>query len=216
MNFSKFQIPDSRFQSGFALIELLVTTSIIAIISSIVLFSFPSFASTIILENLTHEIALVVRQAQVYGTSIRAVAGTDTFPGYGAHFDASEPTKVIFFADIYPPSEPVAGNGVYTNDGDDIQEDGEDIPVEIFTVERGNTISELCYTQSGIEECDGVNTLDITFKRPDPDANIRENSGIPIRDTARIKVSPPAGSTVEPRFITVYLTGQITVTSASE
>src|SRR3989344_2191523 len=66
--------------AGFSLIELMVTTSIIVIISSIILFNFPSFASRILLENLTHEIALVVRQGQVHGIGIKQTTTGGLFP----------------------------------------------------------------------------------------------------------------------------------------
>ncbi|MBI2049272.1 MAG: prepilin-type N-terminal cleavage/methylation domain-containing protein [Parcubacteria group bacterium] len=206
MVFSKFQIPNSKFQrktAGFSLIELMVTTSVIVIISSIVLFNFPSFASRILLENLTHEIALVVRQAQVYGIGIKQTTG-GLFPAYGAHFDITatpleDPPnkKVIFFSDV--PAG--AGNGRY-----DVGEE-----LETFTIQRGNIISGLCYDTSCISA--GVTTIDITFKRPEPEAHIRVNGSGGDVSSARITISPPSGSEIGDRFIYVYSSGQIAVTA---
>ncbi|OGZ10586.1 MAG: hypothetical protein A3D67_01885 [Candidatus Lloydbacteria bacterium RIFCSPHIGHO2_02_FULL_51_22] len=188
---------------------MLVTISIIAIISGIVLISFPTFASTIVLENLTHEIALVVRQAQVYGIGIKQALGGG-FPSYGAHFDTSEPAQVIFFADTYPPAvgSTPAGDGVYTNDDNGTQTSYEDIIVERFLIQRGNTISGLCFDTS----CTLADTIDITFTRPNPTAHIWANSA-GDRGSAKITVSPPDGSVIGNRFIYVSLTGQIAVTS---
>ncbi len=184
----------------------MVTVSIIVIISSIVLFNFPSFASRILLENLTHEIALVVRQAQVYGIGIKQTTG-GLFPAYGVHFDNSsgvitvgdvteEARKlVIFFADL--PAG--VGNGRY-----DVGEE-----VETFVIQRGNIISGLCYDVS----CSSADTLDITFKRPEPEAHIRVNGGSSDVSSARITISPPSGSEIGDRFIYVYSSGQIAVTA---
>ncbi len=199
INNQKYPIPDTRYPiltCGFSVIELMVTTAIIAIVSSIVLFNFPSFSSRILLENLTHEIALVVRQAQVYGIGIRAAPG-GIFPSYGAHFDIrTEETKkrVLLFADINT-------NGVY--------EEGSDATIETFEIQRGNTISGLCYGTL----CSEVDTLDITFKRPDPEAIIRVNGIMgENKDAAQITISPPAGSDIGNRYISVWSSGQIAVT----
>ncbi len=190
----------TKTQDGFSMIELMVTTSIVAVISSIVLFNFPSFSSKILLENLTHEIALVVRQAQVYGIGIKATAG-GVFPSYGAHFD-TDPAKqkqVLLFADANT-------NGIY--------EAGNDTVIETFEIQRGNYISGLCSIASGFTTCAPTEEIDITFKRPDPEAKICAGSVCTGSiSAAQITVSPPAGSDIGPRFISVWISGQIAVTS---
>jgi len=223
MNHARYQLPDTRYHSGFALIEMLVTTSIIAIVSSIVLFSFPTFASKIILENLTHEIALVVRQAQVYGIGIKRQAGTENvFPGYGAHFevenpyvpeDAGSPNKrVVFFADAN-------GNDTYDfvdGNGDGLPDPEEGETLEVFIIERGNYISDLCYATTGPFVCGGTTKIDITFKRPDPNASMTAYPSGGSLSSVRIVVSSPKGSTVGDRFIEVWASGQIAVTTPDE
>ena len=181
----------------------MVTISIIAIVSSIILFNFPSFASRILLENLTHEIALVVRQAQVYGIGIKQTTG-GLFPAYGAHFDttATPPEdppnkKVIFFADTI-------ADGFYGGDSE---------KVETFTIQRGNAISVLCYKNvNDITWQCGADNLDITFKRPEPEAHILINRGGGDVSSARITVTSP-NAEVGDRYITVHSSGQIAVTS---
>lgn len=194
----KLRTPKSN--RGFTLIEMLVTISIIAIISSIVLFNFPSFSSKIVLENLTHEIALIVRQAQVFGIGIKRQIGTaETFPSYGAHFDLNTPTEVIFFADINT-------DGIYNNPPD--------VDVETFIIQRGNKISALCYNIPCIDvPSSGERVVDITFKRPDPEANIYvEGVGVGL-SVVQITVSPSDGVEIGDRYITVWSSGQIAVTS---
>ena len=55
--------------------------------------------------------------------------------------------------------------------------------------------------------------IDITFKRPEPEAHIRVDGSGGDVSSARITVSPPSGSLIGNRFIYVYSSGQIAVTS---
>src|SRR3989338_10641247 len=104
----------SKSDKGFTLMELLVVMGIIVIISSLILASNTRFGGRVILQNLAYDIALSIRQAQVYGISVRQFGGT--FSGYGMHFVLSGPgvntTTYVLFADIYP-SVP---NGLYDAD----------------------------------------------------------------------------------------------------
>lgn len=54
---------------GFTLIEFVVIISIFAIMASIALFNFNGFRSNVSLNTLAHDIALTIRQAQVFGWS---------------------------------------------------------------------------------------------------------------------------------------------------
>lgn len=52
---------------GFTLIEFIVIISIFAIMSAVALFNYQGFRSSVSLGNLSRDIALTVRQAQVFG-----------------------------------------------------------------------------------------------------------------------------------------------------
>jgi prepilin-type N-terminal cleavage/methylation domain-containing protein len=54
---------------GFTLIEFIVIISIFAIMASVALFNFTGFRSNVGQNNLAHDIALTIRQAQVFGWS---------------------------------------------------------------------------------------------------------------------------------------------------
>ena len=56
---------------GFTLIELLVVMSIMLILTSLFILRQQRFNSSTLLQSLAYSVALSVRQAQVYGTSIR-------------------------------------------------------------------------------------------------------------------------------------------------
>lgn len=54
---------------GFTLIEFIVIISIFAVMAAVALFNFKGFRSNVSLNNLAHDIALTIRQAQVSGGS---------------------------------------------------------------------------------------------------------------------------------------------------
>jgi prepilin-type N-terminal cleavage/methylation domain-containing protein len=95
-------------KKGFTLIEFIVIISIFAIMASVALFNFSGFRSNVSLNNLAHDIGLVIRQAQVFGWANQSdslsgnsgvvIDGADTLSGNpvrfsdGVYFDLSTPT----------------------------------------------------------------------------------------------------------------------------
>jgi hypothetical protein len=144
-----------------------------------------------------------VRQAQVYGISVRRAAAlpSDFQIGYGVHFESAAPDSYIFFADLNKNELYDAGT--------------ESPPIELYTMGRGHRVLRFCAeTALGASDCsdDAVNPitfLDITFFRPEPDASFRTNNAA-VYSRARVVVSSGAGST---RTITVAKTGQIAVSN---
>ena len=163
----------SRPTAGFTLIELLAVTGIMVVITSVVLVNNGRFGGVIQLQNLAYDVALSIRQAQVYGISV-ARFGEDNFStGYGVHFDTSNPDTYALFADA------LTVNGLYDcpNPGTDTCE-----LMQTTNITRGFSIQDLCGTPPGGTTCDAKSNIDIVFIRPEPDAWI----------SARINVSDPA------------------------
>lgn len=188
----------SKKTDGFTLIELLVSIAIITVITSVVLVNHNRFNGSIFLGNLSYDVALSVRQAQIYGLSVREFGGSFNI-GYGVHFDDATPTSFFIFADI-------DRNQRYNVATDSI--------VETLTITRRNAISKFCATPFGInqtEKCTDsgtpISTLDIAFNRPDPEAVITDNFGLSYA-SARIEVMSEEGET---RNVVVEGTGQISV-----
>jgi len=83
--------------AGFTIIELLVSISIFFIVTGFVLSSYPRFGSNLAIESLAQDIALTIRQAQVFGSAILGTTqrghGSETVPAqifnaYGVSFPA--------------------------------------------------------------------------------------------------------------------------------
>lgn len=187
---------DSR---GFSLIELLVVMGILVIVTSLTLTNNARFGGAVLLQNLAYDMALSVRQAQVYGISVYSFGASNYSVGYGMHFDMSNPATYVLFADA------VARNGLY--------DQGE--LVEATNIGRGYKIKSLCATRNNNEQC--FDTMDILFKRPEPDAHITARNGEgqsciensnQCQEKGRITIESPRGDELN---IVVEATGQIAV-----
>jgi prepilin-type N-terminal cleavage/methylation domain-containing protein len=184
-----------RILRAFSLIELLVVIGIFTVISALVLANHSRFNSSVLLGSLAYDIALSVREAQVYGVSVRGVSNNFQ-AGYGIHF--SSPNSYILFADTYPAGTP---NKKY---------DPQDTIVSTYTLSNGHSISRFCGVNGNVQDCSdngAITSLDIVFLRPEPDATISSTASGPYAEGV-ITVSSGGGGT---RTITVGSTGQISV-----
>jgi prepilin-type N-terminal cleavage/methylation domain-containing protein len=173
---------------GFSLIELLVSIAIIALISAVVLMQYGSFNSVILLKSLAYEIALTVREAQTFGVSVRSDGGTFQ-SAYGVHFNSSETLRKSYtlFIDRNANNRYDAGESVTT-----------------YQIGQGNQIESLCVNAT----CE-LSTLDILFRRPEPDAIFGVTPVVANPTTARVIVGYP--DVVKTRTVRVWSTGQIAV-----
>ena len=187
---------------------MLAILAIIAVISGLILVSDSAFGGQVLLENLAYDMALSIRQAQVYGISVQRNSLNTYNAGYGVHFDTSNPTQYVMFADIC--SKPA--NALY--DPPDSQcLTGE--AIETTSIDRGFYIAKICAPAgSDSATCHGVNSVDIEFVRPEPDAIISGNgascaqNGNNCSPSARIVVKSPRGNLDS---IIVYNNGQVSV-----
>ena len=194
---------------GFTLIELLAVTAILTIITSIVIVNNGRFGGVILLENLAYDIALSIREAQVYGISVRQFGSGNFDVGYGMHFLTSSPTTYVLFADA------IERNGLY--DGCPTKASCE--LVESTDIQRGYFIAGLC-VPAGKSAKDCLKTskvlrVDILFKRPEPDACISREGVSAVtgnysctgaKESARIILESPRGVQMS---VVVEATGQI-------
>lgn len=178
-------------------------TAILTIVTGLILANNGRFGGRILLENLAYDIALSIRQAQVYGISVRQFGSGNFDIGYGMHFSSGSPTTYVLFADA------ISANGLY--DGCPSQASCE--LVESTDIQRGYHIADLCSTDGGAEnETCGLSELDVFFKRPEPDAYLSADgvSGVAnaaaLQARARILLESPRGDQMS---VVVEATGQI-------
>jgi len=204
----------ARSQAGFTLVELLVTLAIILIITLISRSGKVAYERSLFLTNLAYDVALTIRQAQVYGADVRqSSSGSNQFDvGYGVYFQMSDPTHFVLFEDRDNDHAYVQGVGF---DGD---------PLQTFTISGNNFISSLCAV-NGSGTCVPSSSLSITFRRPESTACINAGGVYPsARSTAactaatgntegRIVLSPENRDPSDSNSKTVFVlsTGQISV-----
>ena len=179
-------------KEGFTLIELIVVMAIASVIMTALVIQQSNWNDSLIVNTQTYEMALMIRQAQVYGLGVKEyIAGTgDKFNiGYGVYFD-SDPTRYIFFAD---------------KNGDKNYDSGEE--VEIKTLNRGVTISKLCGNTP--ENCSGLSSVNVLFFRPEPKANISFSPVSGFIPPATIYLQSPGGKM---GILKIEANGQVSVT----
>jgi prepilin-type N-terminal cleavage/methylation domain-containing protein len=182
-------------QKGFTLIELMVSIAIFSLITTMAVFSNTQFNASVLLTNLAYEVAISIRQAQVYGVTVRKNTANAFDSAYGVHFDLATPASYLLYEDTN-------GNRIYDT--------GTDIALETFNIQKGNGIRQICVTKNSVLTCNNTSgsTLDVSFIRPNPEASIVFNAV--TQDKAEICVSSPQNTK---RKIVVEETGQIWVST---
>lgn len=162
---------------GFTMIELLISIAIFTLLSAVTLAKYNTFNNNAEFTNATESIVLALRQAQVYGVAAKStldgggaailcppVTGSAFDCVYGVHLDAfsgdiiSPPRndKIVIFVDenrnyIYDSGETIADTISWKS------------PIIISGLVCGESV------------CSG-SKMDITFRRPNPDGFIAQQS----------------------------------------
>ncbi len=205
---SGFLLPSYR---AFTLIELVVSIAIFAFMTTLLVAKYGNFNQSILLTNLAYDVALTLRTAQTYGLSVKNINVGGTFQyAYGVDFSTASAGSANKTLTLFgTPSTGTYKDDFYSGSGV-----REDIEVSKYSVKRGAFISSLC---AGADEADCVghtaNVLDITFKRPDPNAIMCVNTSggmncNPTYKFAKVIVQASDGST---RDIKIRSNGQISV-----
>ena len=181
-------------KSGFTLFELLISMAIIGIVTAIVVLRYGAFYSSVLLKSQAYELALDIREAQVFAVSTR-LQFSEYREEYGIYLDTSLPNTYQLFLDN-GTSEPAAYN------------EDEEIG-NTFVIDSRFRISGIC-----VNDCSQtVSNLSLSFKRPNFDtiAAYRNESGVAVQvNNARIEIQ----SVVDEEAIMaveVTATGQISV-----
>jgi type II secretory pathway pseudopilin PulG len=160
---------------AFTLVELIVAVSIMITLLTITLSNRPDAITRLTLADQVASTDLMLRQAQLQGSSINSLGGT--YGGAGVYFDLATATKVILFKDVTEDSIPSAigvGNGLYEQSSLE--------SYEMLTLTRGNKIAKLCVSLStstplcNTDNTPPVTNLTVSFNRPSTQANIYINN----------------------------------------
>lgn len=191
----------SSKQSGFSLIEVLITAAIIGIVTVILVARYGAFNSSTLLKAQAFELALDIREAQVFAISVRGEGGNFR-EEYGLFFSTSGDWRQQY--QLFLDDEP---NSVGIEGGDDRFNSGEEVG-DPYRLDSRISIVDI-----RVNDCnDSVNNLSIAFERPDFDAiltTVQSGNSPQSHNEVCIVLSDSEGA-VE-RKVVVTATGQITV-----
>lgn len=192
----------SSTTAGFSLIELLVTIAVMGMVAGMVFTQRAGFSQSIGLKNVTQEIALAVRQAQVYGVTSRGSrlnADIDDF-AYSIHFDARPNRNQNF-----PMYIDRIGNATYGNN---------DTLIDSYQLPSNMQIRYICtganFSDTACNSYD-KNEVIIKFSRPHPDAQILRRSGNAINNAETAVIVIEEVDSGNRRKVIVRASGYITV-----
>jgi type II secretory pathway pseudopilin PulG len=233
----------ARHLAGYTIAELVVVTAIIGILTTVVVINQSSFSRTIILKSTVADIALTLRNAQVFGVSSRSAKDSSNNyvnnAPYGVDFSSATPSAYTFFADTDPSAATKggvnqtpatkSGDGYYCPTGaGGACGTGVDSGAQTYSLNNGMTIKNVCVltTDTGNPNyCwnSGANNtlkhLSIQFTRPNPTASFYATDNNNARITgatfvsACVVVESPQGTT---RSLAVNSLGQITLLGATD
>lgn len=136
---------------GFTLVELLVVTSIIILLSAIILPNYRGIERQFALQRSAHKLAQDIRRAGEMAMSTKEFQGKVP-AGYGIYLKQGE-RDYLLYADTNPPK----GNEKY---------DGGDGKIETINLEKGVYIKNI-----------SPSSLSINFKPPIPTVKIKTGAG---------------------------------------
>ncbi len=149
-------------QKGFTIIELVVSIAIFAMMTALVISRYGSFNQTTLVTNVAYDMAITIRTAQTYGVSVKSDSSNTFNSAYGIDFPVANTNGIrntfIFFNDT-------TNSGVYNSNE----------AITTYTLASGAKITSICLGSDPTTACTsgliGSNqVLDITFRRPNPDA----------------------------------------------
>ncbi|MEI8337734.1 MAG: type II secretion system protein [bacterium] len=211
--FNNFNKIKTKLVKGFTLVEMMVVVAIIIVTTSVLLFKQSKFSSDILVTNAAYEVALAIRQAQVYGISskqVTATAGGISNVGYGIYLDNSlineQQSAFRIYSDSGDGSNPVNYPFVWGGSNEYAEVDRPHLT-------QGQKILRFCVVGGNGTLCSSntssiITSLNIGFIKPKPEAVIHDsNSG--TDNTAIIVVASALGDKC--RVVRITAIGQISV-----
>jgi prepilin-type N-terminal cleavage/methylation domain-containing protein len=194
-------------EAGFTLIEMALVLGIFGVITAIVFFNYSSFNNQIVLGNLAYEIAMHIREAQVFSFGVRKenIAGLNSFQNsnYGVYFKKGQ--KSFFYFIDYGGGSNQNPNGKCDSCN---QGTCTDECLRLVSLPRNMVIENIVDADNMSHD-----DLHITFKRPNPEAHFYSVDTEIITGKVEIIIKSPDN---QYKKIIVRETGYISVASHQE
>lgn len=188
-------------QKGFTLVEMVAVLGIFMVLTSIVIFNYSKFRSDTVLTNMAYEVALTIREAQIYGVSARS-SGVSFENAYGIFIPSSSALQYFVYSDV-------SGDLMFS--GSNCVLSGGDSCTNTYTFQNNIQVSQLDVKIGS--NCQPASTLSVSFKRPNPEPVIKRNAGNEAISLAQITISTADGTD---RYVVIYGNGQVAVLNESQ
>jgi len=197
---STYRSGTTIMSKGFTLIEMMVVIAIFGILTAIVVGNYSKFTNDTILTNMAYEMALSIREAQIYGVAV-SNRDTDFDNKFGINFTTATGDGSVFhlFEDSNNDNEYGSSGSCSGIGGDVCQQE--------YILQRGVKIVDL-RTSSNSSVCSNPDVLNIIFDRPNPEPIITCDANL-----AQITLESPEGTK---RYVFVRGNGQIFVDNEPE
>jgi len=176
-----FKKTKRNLQAGFSLLEMIMVLTVFGLITSIVTYNYGSFNNQITLTNLAYEIAMQIREAQVFSMGVRGA--NNTFDShYGVYFKAGTGSFISFVDSD--------GDGLCKSGPTDFC-DACTTPTEcqkIISLPRNMMVQEF---KKVSDNSSVTGPVFVTFKRPDPEAIILDSNSTVITSGVNVIVKSP-------------------------
>jgi len=200
----------NKRNTGLTLIELMVVISIFMIITGITIFNYGKFDSSSSVQNLADDIALTVRRAQGYAIGVHGI-GSSFDEGYGVRFTTStngqgnsgSNTSFVLFADTNNNFE----YDNYLNSVCGSFQNGDEC-LEVLNIKSADEIKGIFLPGDSVSK----STVDITFKRPNPEPIFYVDGYPQGVNYIKIKISSSSNDGLD-KYITISNNGQISVSN---
>ena len=188
-------------KGGFTIAEIMMVVFFTIILTSITLFNYRDFDDTVELQNQALEVALSIREAQIFALSSRqsGLSGYEFRDAYGVYFDTTiSDNSLMFFVDNAGTDDHYWFDAGNFNCLDTECE-------RVDTLRSGYKITDICVP----EDTCGLDRVSISYDRPNPDSLIRRNNDTdPDQVSAKIEITSPKGAI---RYVHITKSGQIYV-----
>lgn len=161
---------------GFTLLEIMVSISIFAVVSALIMADYPKFNKQTALTSLVNQIAISVREAQVNGISVRSYSSTVSgYSAYGLFFGTNISggntlaSSVTYSTFVDIPDNTLTDARTLKPKGDEIMSSITE-RINTQTLGNGNTVERIFCRNPGRDTIAGA--AFIVFRRPNPDAKI--------------------------------------------
>lgn len=161
---------------GLTLIELLVSISIIALVSSAFILNYRSSNHRSDLVMAAQMVVADIHQAQNNALGLLNYGEQSPAGGWGVHFDLSKPDQYYIFADLEGPGEP--GHRIFTETSEGV----ESLGARKVILPRDIELIQIKSSLSG----NNNNSANIIFIPPDPKVAIKLGN-VPVEEQTVIR-----------------------------